>query len=72
MMTCANIAVALIILPVALLFHDNDSLYMSIAVVVCVFAAIPVFGWLFEVFASSSERLKRNPQTANTETAQPD
>ena len=46
-----NIGLALVLLPLALVFQDNKNTYYTIAVIAYIFLIVPLGGWLFQVFS---------------------
>ena len=54
---CSNIAFALLVLPLAFAFHDNQRIYWLSALAAWLLIGAPLSGWLFEYFAAGSPRL---------------
>ena len=57
MMLCTNIGLLILILPLAFIFEDNRGAYLVAALVAWLAIGAPYLGWLFEQFASRSNRL---------------
>jgi hypothetical protein len=56
-MLCANISLVIFILPLALALKGNEKLYWISEIVVSLIFVAPIWGWLFERFASWSPRI---------------
>jgi len=56
-MLCSNLAIGLLVFPLAFLFGENHIGYLLAALAVWVAVGAPLWGWLFEQFASSSARV---------------
>jgi ABC-type glycerol-3-phosphate transport system permease component len=54
---CTNIAFAVLIIPLAFVFHDDQRTYLLAAIAVWFAIGAPLSGWLFEYFAAGSARL---------------
>ncbi len=57
LMLCCNIALMIFVVPLAFAFHDNQLLYWLSALGVWIIIGAPLWGWLFEYFATGSPRL---------------
>jgi hypothetical protein len=55
--TCGNFAFAIVIVPLAFAFHDNQRMYWITAIAAWLVVGAPLWGWLFEYFAAGSSRL---------------
>lgn len=60
MQLCQNLICMVLFLPLAFIFADNQPIYLLSAGVVALVAILPLAGWLFEVFASKSERIGKD------------
>ncbi|WP_313916402.1 hypothetical protein [Tahibacter sp.] len=57
---CANVSMGLLVIPLAIAFRDNKSLYWVSALVLWFVVGAPLWGWIFERFASDSARVATN------------
>ena len=55
---CQNVAGALILAPTVLIFQENSTAQGLLFLVVGLLLVVPILGWLFEMFAKSSERIE--------------
>ena len=62
MMLCINLGLGVLLVPLALAFRDNKSVYWITASVVLLVLGAPFIGWVFERFAAGSARLS-DPRT---------
>jgi predicted permease len=59
---CANFSFGIFAFPLALALKGNEKLYWVSAIAVSIIVIIPIWGWLFERFASGSSRLISSDQ----------
>jgi ABC-type glycerol-3-phosphate transport system permease component len=57
LMLIANFSLMLVVVPLAVLFSDNLVAYWAGAAVAWLAIYAPLWGWLFEKFASGSQRI---------------
>lgn len=57
MSLCMNVGIALVIIPLGLLFRDNLTMYYIMAAAVTMLFSLPFSAWIFEQFAHRSRRL---------------
>jgi hypothetical protein len=50
-----QLALALILIPLAFLFYGNKFAYYSVATILFVFVLVPISGWLFLKFSKKFE-----------------
>jgi hypothetical protein len=62
---CLNFSLMPIILPAAFAFSDRPTLYWTVCLGLWLVLGAPVWGWLFEVFASNSARIGAVPKSSN-------
>ena len=62
MQFCQNLISGVFYLPLAfifaLIFKGNESIYYMMLLIVLIVGVIPISGWIFEVFAENSERIR--------------
>lgn len=63
---CANISMAILLVPLAFAFRDNSSLYVISALVAWLVVGAPLWGLLFERFAAGSTRILTADLQQNT------
>jgi ABC-type glycerol-3-phosphate transport system permease component len=56
-MLCINLSFGVLVVPLAIAFHDNMRLYWLSAIAAWFIVGAPLCGWLFEKFAASSPRI---------------